>query len=221
MTKIIFREVEYTDYTSLYDDDGIKEISGKNNALYIIAGRDYMPVNEAEYQEIFNTAENIANDFYDLINGSGYYFKSFKEICNYYGIKYSPWIVNKLKKFAEKYTGDYDNIAEYLTITTGEKWNTYTATGYCQGDFATGIYCENHYTDEALELYVGAAAGTVREFCRIENGEKCYGFFVPDEITWNTDKLKEYLAGIYGDEIKNISVELIDGYTTTVNYMEV
>ncbi len=221
MTKVVFREVEYTDYTSLYDDDGIKEISGKNNALYIIAGRGYMPVNEIEYQEIFNTAENIANDFYDLMNGNGYYFKSFKEILNYYGVKYSPWIVNKLKKFAEKYKGDFDNIAEYLTITTGEKWNTYTATGYCQGDFATGIYCENHYDDETLELYVGAAAGTVKEFCRIDDDGKCYGFYVPDEITWNTDKLKAYLADIYGDEITDITVELIDGYTTTINYMEV
>lgn len=221
MTKIIFREVEYTDYSSLYDDDGLKEISGKNNALYIIAGRDYMPINKTEYQRIANAAENIANDFCDLINGNGYYFKSFKEICNYYGVKYSPWIVNKLKKFSENYTGDFDDIAEYLTITTGEKWNTYTATGYCQGDYATGIYCENHYTDECLELYVGAAVGTVKEFCRIEENDKCYGFFVPDEITWNTDKLKEYLADIYGDDEKNISVELIDGYTTTANYVEV
>ena len=221
MKKIIFREVEYADFTSLYDDDGIKEISGKNNALYIIAGRDYMPVNAAEYEKIANNAENIAYDFIDLMTGNGYYFKSFKEICNYYGIKYSPWIVNKLKKYAKNYTGDYDNIAEYLTITTGEKWNTYTATGYSQGDYATGIYCENHYTDDALELYVGAAVGTVREFCRIENNDKCYGFFVPDDVTWNTDKLKAYLADIYGDNVKEISVELIDGYTTTANYLEV
>lgn len=221
MTKVIFRQVEYTDYTSLYDDDGIKEISGKNNALYIIAGRGYMPVNEIEYQGIFNTAENIANDFYDLMAGNGYYFKSFKEICNYYGVKYSPWIVSKLKKYAEKYTGNFDNIAEYLTITTGEKWNTYTATGYSQGDFATGIYCENHYTDEILELYVGAAVGTVTEFCRIDGDDECYGFFVPDTISWNTDKLKKYLADIYGDEITDITIEVIDGYTTTANYAEV
>ena len=221
MTNIIFREVEYTDYTSLFDDDGLKEISGKNNALYIISGRDYMPINKAEYQGIANTAENIANDFIDLMNGDGYYFKSFKEICNYYGVKYSPWIVNKLKKYAENYTGDYDNIAEYLTITTGEKWNTYTATGYCQGDYATGIYCENHYSNESLELYVGAAVGTVREFCRIDDNEKCYGFFVPDDITWNTDKLKAYLADIYGDNANDITVEMIDGYTTTANYVEV
>lgn len=221
MTKVIFRQVEYTDYTSLYDDDGIKEISGKNNALYIIAGRDYMPVNKAEYQEISNTAENIANDFCDLMNGNEYYFKSFKEICNYYGVKYSPWIVSKLKKYAEKYTGDFDNIAEYLTITTGEKWNTYTATGYSQGDYATGIYCENHYTNEILELYVGSAVGTVTEFCRIDGNDECYGFFVPDTISWNTDKLKKYLADIYGDEITDITIEVIDGYTTTANYVEV
>lgn len=218
MAKVVFREIEYTDYTSLYDDDGIKEISGKNNALYIIAGRDYMPVNAAEYQNIFNTAENVANDFLDLINGNGYYFKSFKEICNYYGIKYSPAMVNKLKKFAEKYTGDYDNIAEYLTITTGEKWNTYTATGYCQGDYATGIYCENHYTDEALELYVGAAAGIVSEFVKIDGEDRICGYFVPDRIKWNEAELRNYLAEFEGDNAEEIQIDLFDGFYQVAKY---
>ena len=33
MTKVTFREVTNPDFDSLYDDDGIKEISGKNNTL--------------------------------------------------------------------------------------------------------------------------------------------------------------------------------------------
>ena len=79
MTKVIFREVEYTDIDILYDD-GIKEISGKNNALYIIAGRDYKPVNGKEYEAICNQAESIAYDFCDLMTGNGYYFRSYKHI---------------------------------------------------------------------------------------------------------------------------------------------
>ena len=222
MTKIIFREVEYADFTSLYDDDGIKEISGKNNALYIISGRDYMPVNAAEYEKIANNAENIAYDFIDLMTGNGYYFKSFKEICNYYGIRYSPVMVHKLKTFAANYDDrSFDDIAAFLTITTGKEWDTYTVTGYSQGDYATGIYCTEFYTSESLELYVGAAAGTVTEFCRIEENDTCYGFFVPDEIKWNTDKLRTYLANCWGDKEEEISIELFDGYTQTATYKTV
>lgn len=221
MTKVIFREVEYTDIDILYDDDGIKEISGKNNALYIIAGRDYKPVNGKEYEAIYSQAENIANDFSDFASGNDYYFRSYKHILEYYGIKYSPATVKKLKIFADHYTGDFDDIAEFLTITTGEKWSTYTVTGYCQGDFATGIYCKGHYTDEALELYVGAAAGTVTEFCRIEGEDRCYGYFVTDNIKWNENKLREYFANYEGDKPENITIELFDGYTQIANYREV
>lgn len=223
MKKIIFREVapEAVETDFLFDDDGLKEISGKNNALYIIAGRDYYPVNAKEYKSMTAAAEELANDITDFMNGYSTYYRNYKHILEDHGIKYSPAAVKRIKAWSLKFNYQAEDYAEYLTITTGEKWNTYTATGYSQGDFATGIYCENHYDDDTLELYVGAAAGTVKEFCRIDDDGECYGFFVPDSITWNTDKLKAYLADIYGDNGKNISVELIDGYTTTANYVEV
>ena len=221
MKNIIFRQVEYPEIDNLYDDDGIKEISGKNNALYIIASGNYKPVNGLEYDNILNQAENIVNDFYELEIGGGCYFKSYKEILEYYGIKYSPVNVKRFKALMDHYNGSPENIAEFLTITTGEKWNTYSVTGYCQGDFATGIYCENHYNTESLELYVGAAAGIVSEFCRIEGNETIYGYFVPDSITWNIDELRRFLSECYGDKPENITIQLFDGYTQIANYREV
>lgn len=218
MTKVIFRQVESYDIDFLYDDDGIREISGKNNALYVITGDNYPVCNKSEYERISSQAENVATDFYDLAKGYNNYFSSYKEICKYYGIKYSPMTVSKLKKYADKYRGDFDDIAAYLTITTGEAWETHTECGYSQGDYATGIYCVGHYTEEALELYVGAAAGTVSEFCRIEDNESVYGYYVPDSVTWNDNSLKEYLADIYGDDPDDIEIQLFDGYTTTANY---
>ena len=41
MTKVTFREVESPDFDILYDDEGIKEISGKNNTLYVIVPDRY------------------------------------------------------------------------------------------------------------------------------------------------------------------------------------
>lgn len=231
MTKLTFREVETPDYDILYDDDGIKEISGKNNTLYVIVpgnyGRYYCPVNAKEYEALTSQADRIATDFCDLMenleNGyAPYYFQNFKEICNYYGIKYSPVMVKRLKEWAKTFDNEYDDYAAFLSITTGEEWDTYSVCGYCQGDYAIGIYCKGHYDNESLELYVGAAAGTVSEFCRIEPGEyTCYGFFVPDVIKWDTDKLKEYLANFEGDKPENITIELFNGYSSVANYTTV
>lgn len=224
MKKVIFRESDYTDYDILYDNDGITNESGKNNALYVIVPdgyRDYVVTNKKEYEGICNQAENIANDFSDFANGYDNYFTSYKAILNYYGVKYSPATVSRLKKWSEAYKGSIDDIAAFLTITTGEKWNTYGVCGYCQGDYATGIYCEGHYTKEALELYVGAAAGTVSEFIRIEGDDICGGFFVTDSVKWNTEALKKELASYEGDDPENITIQLFDGYTQTAKYTEV
>lgn len=218
MTKVIFKQIESCDIDFIYDDDGIRETSGKNNALYVITGNNYPVCNKSEYERISSEAENVANDFYDLANDNCSYFANYKEILAYYGIKYSPATVSKLKKYADKYRGNLDDIAAYLTITTGEAWETHTECGYCQGVYATGIYCVGHYTEEALELYVGAAAGTVSEFCRIEDDDICYGFYVPDSVTWHDDELREYMANMWGDDPDDIEIQLFDGYTTMPNY---
>ena len=224
MTNIIFREVspecQETDY--LYDNDIITGKCGdgyEDAILYVIAGSDYAVTNKQEWENLCNLVDNVATDFYDLLHNNGYYFRTFKEICHYYGIKYSPVMVHKLKAFAESYDDrSFDDIAAFLTITTGKEWDTYTVTGYSQGDYATGIYCTEFYTSESLELYVGAAAGTVTEFCRIEENDACYGFFVPDEIKWNTDKLRTYLANCWGDKEEEITIELFKGYSSVANY---
>lgn len=223
MKKIIFREAEYTETSFLYDNDGIKEISGKNNALYIVNNYDFCPVNKEEYKNITRRADEIATDFCDLVenleNGyAPYYFTNFKEICKYHGIKYSPIMVKRLKEWAKTFDNDLEQIADFLTITTGEKWNTYTVTGYSQGEHATGIYCVGHYDDNALELYVGAAAGTVTEFYRIEGDDVLGGIFVTDRTKWNTEALKKELASYEGDDPDEITIELFDGYYQTAKY---
>lgn len=224
MKKIIFREVEPECFEAdcLYDNDFIRGKGGdgyENGILYIVTGDDYAVTNKQEWEALCNLVDNIVSDFNALMENDHYYFRNYKEVLRYYGIKYSPVIVHKLKKFVESYDDrSYEDIAAYLTITTGKQWETYTVTGYSQGDYATGIYCTKYYNDDALELYVGAAAGTVSEFCRIEENDTCYGFFVPDSIKWNEDKLREYLAGMEGDKPENITIELFNGYSQVASY---
>ena len=128
-------------------------------------------------------------------------------------------MVKRLKEFAENYDSrSFDDIAAFLTITTGKEWDTYQVCGYCQGDYATGIYCKEHWDAESLELYVGAAAGTVSEFCRIDGDDECWGYYVTDDIKWNEDRLREYLAGMEGDKPEDIQIELFNGYSQVASY---
>lgn len=164
---IIFRENVSPEFDILYDNDGIKEISGKNNILYIVVPgnyRNYYPVNGSDYEKVLSRAGEISTDISDLLSGYNDYFKNIKSILEYYGIKYSPVIAKRFKAWAEKYDGRIEDIVEFLSLTTGEKWDSYSCSGYSQGDYAIGIYCKGHYSPEDLELYVGAAAGTADKF---------------------------------------------------------
>ena len=220
--KVIFRESEYSEFDCLYDDDFIKGKGGdgyENAILYVIAGSDYAVTNKQEWERLCKLVDDIATDFYDLLHNNGYYFRTFKEICHYYDVKYSPVMVHKLKAFAESYDDrSFDDIAAFLTITTGKEWDTYQVCGYCQGDYATGIYCKDHWDAESLELYVSAAAGTVSEFCRIDGDDECGGYYVTDDIKWNEDKLRKYLASMEGDKPENIQIELFNGYSQFASY---
>lgn len=222
--KVIFREVspECQEMDYLYDNDIIAGKCGdgyENSILYVLGCDGYAVTNNQEWESLCNLVDNIVSDFNALMGNDHYYFNTYKEVLRYYGIKYSPVMVHKLKAFAESYDDrSMEDIAEYLTITTGKEWETYTVTGYCQGDYATGIYCKDHWDAESLELYVGAAAGTVSEFCRIDGEDVCWGYYVTDDIKWNEDKLREYLAGMEGDKPENIQIELFNGYSQVASY---
>ena len=82
MSKVIFRETNYPEFDFLYDNDGITNESGKNNALYVIVPdrwNDYPVTNKNEFETIRKNAEEIATDFDDLKNGCNNYFRNYKE----------------------------------------------------------------------------------------------------------------------------------------------
>ena len=179
MKKIIAKEVNpaYVDFSVYFYDDGLKSVSGENCAVYIIPGdrRRYGGFNLDEYREIELHAQAVINDY-----ENGY-----------------P-VEETLKEWAE-YADPHNtnDIAEFLTITTGEEWTVKAFTGYSQGDYCEVVYCVNHYTPERIteigELWLGC--GT--EFCI----EGCYGYFVPESIRWREgETLRKYLADSYGCE---------------------
>jgi hypothetical protein len=197
MKKIIAKEVNpaYVDFSFYFDDDGLKSVGGENCAVYIIpAGRSrYAGFNMDEYREIEQQAQAVIDDYED-----GY-----------------P-IEETLKEWAE-YADPYStsDIAEFLTITTGEKWAVKAFTGYSQGDYCEIVYCINRYTPEHIEEIGKFWLGCGTEFCI----DDCYGYYVIDELRWEEgEKLRQYLADCYGCQPDELEIYLYDGEHVVTDY---
>ncbi len=148
MKKIIAKEVNpaHVNFSFYFDDDGLKSVSGENCACYIVPAdrRRNTGFNFDEYQSIEQTAENIIEAFEEVgeKRKSLYYatYATHKEAMEYCGIPYTSRKCHLLKEWTKTAdTSDTDSIAEFLTITTGEEWNTRAFTGYSRGLLRSGI----------------------------------------------------------------------------------
>jgi hypothetical protein len=197
MKKIIAKEINpsHVDFSYYFDDDGLKSIGGENCAVYIVPAdrRRYDGFNMDEYREIELHAQAVIDDY-----EAGY-----------------P-IDETLKEWA-KYAKPYDtsDIAEFLTITTGEEWTVKAFTGYSQGDYCEVVYCVNHYTPEHITEIGKYWLGCGTEFCI----DGYYGYYVPDTIRWQEgETLRKYLADCYGCKPDELEIYLYDGEKTVTKY---
>ena len=197
MKKIIAKEVNpaYVDFSLYFYDDGLKSVSGENCAVYIIPGdrRRYGGFNLDEYREIELHAQAVINDY-----ENGY-----------------P-VEETLKEWAE-YADPHNtnDIAEFLTITTGEEWAVKSFTGYYQGDYCEVVYCINHHTPERINEIGKLWLGCGTEFCI----DGCHGYYVIDEIRWEEgEKLRQYLADSYGCKPEELEIYLYDGEHIVTDY---
>src|SRR5690606_6762707 len=195
MKKIIAKEVnpDFVDFSLYFDDDGLKSIGGENCAVYIISADRRSGFNIEEYREIELHAQSVIDDY-----EAGY-----------------P-IDDALKEWAE-YANPYDtsDIAEFLTITTGEEWAVKAFTGYCQGDYCEVVYCVSRYTPERINEIGKFWLGCGTEFCI----DGCYGYYVPDFIRWKEgETLRKYLADCYGCKPEELEIYLYAGEHVVTDY---
>ena len=197
MKKIIAKEVNpaRVDFSFYFDDDGLKNVGGENCAVYIIPAdrRRHSGFNLDEYEEIEQQAQAVINDYED-----GYPIEE----------TLTEWV-----EHAD--ASNTDSIAEYLTITTGEKWEVKAFTGYSQGDYCEVMYCINHHTPEGINEIGKFWLGCGTEFCI----DDCRGYFVPDTIRWREgDELRQYLADCYGCKPEELEIYLYDGEHVVIDY---
>ena len=218
MKKIIAKEVNprYVDFSYYFDDDGLKSIGGENCAVYIVSGDGRSGFNMDEYREIKEKAEGIIESFHDVGGKQTNSFGSYREAMEYNGIPYTSRKCHLLKEWV-KYADPYStsDIAEFLTITTGEEWDVKAFRGYSQGDYCEVVYCKAHYSEERITEIGKFWLGCGTEFCI----DECYGYYVPDTIRWEEgEKLRQYLADSYGCKPEELEIYLYDGEHVVTDY---
>lgn len=214
-----------------FDGDTFTEASGGlQYALFpLVSDRwSLYPVINAElWKDIMKTAEDVSEDFYS-IREDGHDWKhdtTYKSVMQFYGIDYNPTKCHRLKEWSKRHEydpGKPEAIAEYLSITTGHKWSTASASGYCQGDYAEIVYCADVYSQQdaraAGEIALGAATEYSITF-PAEDGsepETVYGYIVADCQAWRPEDVKRLVCDWEGiDPAEAVLMTIEDSYTRT------
>lgn len=241
----IVREVppEAAELNWVFDDDGLSEAGGDwNYTLFIVSnegwGRLY-GFNIDEYKRIRKDAE-------DLLDGFGWVEEkatdydgkriTYKAVMEDNRIPYNPTKCHALKEWAKSADNlDTDDIAAYLTITTGKKWNSIGVCGYCQGDYVEVVYCEDYH--ENPKYYGECWLGCAREYCVIDvenykapkdedeeasytETDSCGGYIVSDSQAWRDEDIKRLVCEWAGIPEEETVLEMIEStsYHTTYHY---
>lgn len=235
--KYIIRELppDRADLGFWFDGDMYSEASGDYfNTLFIInddgCGR-LSGLNIEEYKNVQRRARDIIEDFEytkeHIENGDrdrNGKRPTYKEVMELYCIEYNPAKCHALKEWAE--SGDEnepEDIAAFLTITTGKKWDVTGVTGYCQGDYVELVYCPERYR-EGVQAEGEVWLGCAREFGVIEldeNGEEgdaVYGYIVPDCMGWRDEDYKRIVSEWACIEENEAVLEMFDGYAQTATW---
>jgi len=209
--EIIAREVNpsHIDFSIYFDDDGLRSISGKNCACYILGSRRVGGFNEEEYNDIVSTAEDLIEE-YDYTKNI---YEAAKNILP--NLILSKDLATKLLSWVDTGTIDTSSIVEFLTLTTGEKWEFRSFYGYSQGDYCEVIYCKAYYSESHITEIGKFWLGCGTEFCI----DGCYGYFVIDELRWEEGgKLRNYLAELYGCKPEELKIYLYAGEHIVTDY---
>ena len=217
---------EATDFSFYFDDDGIKEAGGDYcYNLFIIMFNRWGSVSGFQADEYKRISDQLREIAEEIESGPGEYFRSYKHIMEYYGLKYSPKACHELKQLCT--SADFDEqdpgtVAAYLTLKTGQPWAVASATGYSQGDYCQILYCPKYHSNPRVygEIYLGAG----KEFQVIDlddDGNEidaCGGYIVADSEARSDAEYKRLVCEWACIDEAETRLEMIDYQHTRTVY---
>jgi len=200
--------------------------------LFIIQNEGYgrlSGLNIDEYKEVTQRAGRILDGFNYVDNGGRNYdgsMATYKQAMEDENIRFNPTTCARLRKWSENANEDKpEDIAAFLTIITGHKWDVSSARGYCQGDYADIVYCTDFYTgqeiDEAGDIWMGCAKEfsiTDYENDNDTEGFTVYGYIVADCQARTDEDYKRIVCDYAGISPEDTTLEMICGSHTHTEY---
>lgn len=237
----IVRELppEGNDLSWAFEDDGLTERGGDwNYNLFVVSNDGWGRLSGFNIE----TYEGIRKVAEELLDGFGWAKRKFKDydgkrityksVMEDYRIPYNPRKCHALKEWAKSADKlDADDIAEYLSIITGKKWNRIGVYGYCQGDYVDVVYCEDYHENPKYygECWLGCAREygviEVENYVQDEDGEpaydevdSCYGYIVSDSQAWREEDVKRLVCEWAGIPVEETVLELIESSSVHRTY---
>ena len=219
MAKYVFEEINNPDFFFFFYCDYMDNI-------YIMA-KGCKGVNGDEYREICEKAEELIGNFNDVEDGLEWqegipltYEMAFAD-CGFENDIDNPEKLDQLIKWYmnDPNTDSPDDIAEFLTITTGESWEALTVCGYCQGDWCNVVYKTEELTEENAHRFGELFLGCGKEFCLLDDDGfgGCSGYYVADSETRCDEDYKKVLCDMEGCSPEETEVRIISGYHTVTS----
>lgn len=218
--KYIIKEVAAPDFSFYFDGDMFSKEAGNFGYTVFCITSDYYGynhhynsgINKNDFEIITREMEQIIEEVCDIAAGCGCY-KNIKELMLDYGMKYNPRNAHILKGLTDV---DYiEGLCSFLTVKTGRPWASRTARGYCQGDCVDVVYCEDFYTDHAIDIIGELYLGCGKEFSiTFDKDDTFFGYFVADCEAWTDADYKKIVCGMEGINPDESIIEMIEGYST-------
>lgn len=200
--------------------------------LFIVVNEGYgrlSGLNIDEYKEVKQRAGRILDGFNYVDNGGRNYDgkkATYKECMEDENIRFNPTTCARLRKWSENADEDKpEDIAAFLTIITGRKWDVSSARGYCQGDYCELVYCTDIYTEQDIDIAGDIYLGCAKEFCVVdynddgtEYDDATYGYIVADCQVRTDEDYRRIICEYAGIEPEDTTLELINGYSTHTTY---
>ena len=228
MFKYVIREsapeyidFDFEDYFDYYTATGEEDF---NKTVFIVPTRHHKGFNGEKWEEIVEQADGIAGGFSE-VGGKYATWDSYKECMEDFGVPYTPHkchLLKELVKSADLYRAE--DVAAFLSITTGKKWEVRSARGYCQGDYAEIVFCVEEYTDKEIDIFGDYYLGCFKEFCVItldeygDEVETVWGYYVTDTEAWEDEDYKKAVCNMEGIAEDEARLEMIDGSNTYTAY---
>lgn len=200
--------------------------------LFIVVNEGYgrlYGLNIDEYKEVKQRAGRVLDGFNYVDNDGRNYDGSkatYKQAMEDENIRFNPTTCARLRKWAENADEDKtEDIAAFLSIITGRKWETSSACGYCQGDYCELVYCTDIYQAKDIEIAGDIYLGCAKEFCvadynddGTEYDDATYGYIVADCQARTDEDYKRIVCEYAGIKPEDTTLEMIDGCSTHTAY---